>query len=93
MRHSHLIPDNLAHLIKVLIEAMLNCLVSLFYSPFYEVMRGAIFGNRNAGDPDLLSHNLPLTDDEASLGTVLAPTVKVSNASEVCTQNALPPSK
>lgn len=48
-------------------------------------MRGAIFGNRNAEDPDLLSHNLPLTDDEASLGIVLGPTVKVSNASEVRT--------
>jgi hypothetical protein len=48
-------------------------------------MQGAIFGNRNAEDPVLLSHNLSLTDDEASLGTVLGPTVKVSNASEVRT--------
>ena len=51
-------------------------------------MRGAIFGNRNAEDPDLLSHNLSLTDDGASLGTVLGPTVKVSNTSEVCTQKS-----
>ena len=64
---------------------MLSCFITLFYSPLYEVMRGAIFGNRNAEDPDLLSHNLPLTDDEASLGIVLGPTVKVSNASEVRT--------
>lgn len=56
---------------------MLNCLVTLFYSPLYEVMRGAVFGNRNAEDRDLLSHNLSLTDNEASLGIVLGPTVKV----------------
>jgi hypothetical protein len=49
-------------------------------------MRGAIFGNRNAEDPDLLSHNLSLTDDEVSPGIALGPTVKVSNASEVCIQ-------
>jgi hypothetical protein len=67
-------------------------LVTLFYSPLYEVKRGAIFGNRNAEDPDLLSHNLSLIDDEASLGIDLGPTVKVSNVSEVCTQNVLPPS-
>ena len=48
-------------------------------------MRGAVFGNRNAEDPTLLLHNLSLTDDEASPGIVLGPTVKVSNASEVCT--------
>jgi len=51
-------------------------------------MRSAIFGNRNAEDPDLLSHNLSLTGDEVSLGIVLGPTVKVSNASEVCTQKS-----
>jgi len=79
-----LIPGNLAHLIQGLIEVMLNCLVTLFYSPLYEVMRGAIFGNRNAEDPVLLSHNLSLTDDEASPGIVLGPTVKISNVSEVC---------
>ena len=55
-------------------------------------MRGAVFGNRNAEDRDLLSHNLSLTDNEASLGIVLGPTVKVSNAVEVCIQNALTPS-
>jgi hypothetical protein len=92
MWYSHLILDNLAYLIKGLTEVMLNCLVSLFYPPLYEVIQRAISGNMNAEDPDLLSHNLPLTGDEASLGTVLGPTVKVSNASEVCTQNALPPS-
>lgn len=52
-------------------------MVTLFYSPLYGVMRGAIFGNRNAEDPALLSHNLSLTDDEASPGIVLGPTVKV----------------
>ena len=80
-----MIPGNLAHLIQVLTEVMLNCLITLFCSPLYEVMQGAIFGNKNAEDPDLLSHNLALTDDEASPGIVLGPTVKVSNASEVCT--------